>query len=408
MEKPPLTREQLREALNTAIRAGQIALENGANTARTEETVHRVGTALGADWMEVQVMPSAIIATAVSHGEHRTRIQRIVRGVVQLSRYSQVYSLVKRMEGGSLDCQETTEELERIAGQSRLYGFWPTVLAVGLGCAAFVILFGGGPAEFAVVLATAAAAQAFRHSLAFPSLGKYLTTALVAAFATGVAWRLSLALYLSQTVVAASLLLLVPGVLMVSSTADLFRGDILAGISRAVSALLTVTTGAAGVWAVLLAGGTELKVSIVSPSSIWLIFAMGTLAGGGFAVLFDVPRQQLPLAALVGGLGVVVRWVAVQGGLPLVAACFLAGAAIGLAAEGLAAWRRTTPSVFAIPGYIPLVPGVVAFRAVLAMVRENYTQGLDDLVKVGLILVAIAIGMGLVHALVTIREKPVV
>lgn len=48
---PPLSRDDMRDVLATALRAGQLMVENGANTSRVEETVHRLATALGADRM---------------------------------------------------------------------------------------------------------------------------------------------------------------------------------------------------------------------------------------------------------------------------------------------------------------------------------------------------------------------
>ena len=402
-----MTRDQLRDVLHVALRAGQIMLEGGSNTSRAEETIHLMGTGLGADWMEVYVTPSGIIATAVSHGETRTRIQRIVRSTVQLSRLEQVLHIVEAAQGGRLQCQEAWDALEALAQKPRCYSAAFTALAVGLACSAFLVLFGGTPKEAALVLVIAGLSQWFRHFLQIPNLGRFLSTTIVAAFASFAALQCSRALGVSELTVAASLLLLVPGVPLVSGTADLFRGDILAGISRAVTAFLTVLAGSVGVWAVILTSGQTIELQVSTQESAALTALMGLISAGGFAVLLDVPPKHLAWAGLAGGLATVTRWLALKLGLPLVAASFWAGLSLGVAASAIAYWRKTTTSLYSMPGYIPLVPGVVALRAILHLVKEEYAVGLADLVRVSLILAAVAIGIGVIRTLVHLRTKPV-
>lgn len=54
-------------------------LQYGASSERVEESVHRLGTGLGCDWLDVQVSLKAIMITASSGEEFRTKIRRLVR-----------------------------------------------------------------------------------------------------------------------------------------------------------------------------------------------------------------------------------------------------------------------------------------------------------------------------------------
>ena len=63
-------------------------------------------------------------------------------------------------------------------------------------------------------------------------------------------------------------------------------------------------------------------------------------------------------------------------------------------------------SMFAIPGYVPLVPGVPAFRAVLNFVGGDYIAGLTDVVRAMLIVIAIAVGLGTVSAMARVWRQP--
>jgi uncharacterized membrane protein YjjP (DUF1212 family) len=398
-----MTRDELRDVLQVSLRAGQLLLESGANIARVEEAVHELGTGLGADWMEVYVTPSGIIATAVSHGETRTRILRVVHSGVQLSRVEAVIRLVKR--AGQLNRMEITAALEAMEQQSRCYSPWFTALAVGLACSAFLVLFGGTVQEAAVVLVTATLAQMLRHLLMQLHVGRYVCTTLVASFACIVALVGSAHWGLSQLTVAASLLLLVPGVPLISGTADLFRGDTLAGMARAMSAFLTLIAGAVGVWAVILLSGQTVELQVSSLQHPGLTLLMGMVSAAGFAVLFDVPPVHLLGVAGVGAVATGTRWLALHNGIPAVASAFLAGLALGTVAQALAAVRRAPSSLYTIPGYIPLVPGAVALNSILHLVKENYVAGVSDLIRAGLILMAVALGQGIVRALLHSSRK---
>jgi uncharacterized membrane protein YjjP (DUF1212 family) len=406
-----LSRDELRDVLTIALRAGQLMLENGANTARVEETVHRLGQALGAESMDILVTPQGIIATAVSHQEHRTRIQRVAKSGVDLSRVAAVIDVSRQAEQGELTTESARAALSRIAQQPRLYGLAITTIAVALGCAGFAVLFGGGAPEFGIVLLAAGMSQYLRHMLLRYNVDRLMTTAVVAAYASAAAlvfsawWAASGAAGIHTAIaVAAAVLLLVPGVPLVSGTADLFRGDIISGIARATFAFLVVISIGVGIWATLLLTRLPVQIATAPQPNLPLALAMALVAAGGFAVLFDVPYRALPYAALVGMLAVGVRSGVALLGLPAEAGPFFAGITIGALAELLARRLHLPTSMFSIPGYIPLVPGVPAFRAVLNFVGGDYVAGLSDLVRAMLIVIAIAVGLGTVSALARIQH----
>jgi uncharacterized membrane protein YjjB (DUF3815 family) len=84
---------------------------------------------------------------------------------------------------------------------------------------------------------------------------------------------------------------------------------------------------------------------------------------------------------------------------PHEAAMLFAGFGIALTSGVLAHFTRMPLSIFAIPGFIPLVPGVLAFRAVLGFAEQDYTAGTSNLVQVTLGLAALAAGLGTAQAL---------
>lgn len=393
-----MTREELADILKVCLLAGRLLLENGANTAVVEGTVDRLGRALGAERMDVFVTPGGLIVTLIRDHEHRTRIVRITHHGVQLSRLARVLDLAGRAQ--DLTVHEAELALRSIQRQPRRYGPWLTAAAVGLGCAGFGANLGAGLEEFGAIVVTATLAQLLRHHLATTHLGRLVSTFLVAAFATGLGMALG-----GDLTAVSSILLLVPGAPLVSSTADLFRGDVLAGLARATSALVTILVASAGVWAVvLLEGRAEGSVELPGQESVWLAALMGAVAAAGFAVLFDVPPRYLAGAALVGGVAVLTRSLVPR----FEVANLAAGLSIGILAELITRRRGAPFSLLAIPGYIPLVPGAVFFTGILHLVAGHYVDGLASLVRAQLILVAVALGMGLVPALLDTRQKAMV
>jgi uncharacterized membrane protein YjjP (DUF1212 family) len=394
-QRPPLSREELRDVLQIALRAGQLMLEHGANTARVEETIHRLGTALGAEWLEIYVTPSGIIATAVSHGEHRTRIQRVVNSGIDLNRIAAVIDVSRQAAAGQLDREGARAALERIAAQPRLYNVPLTILAVALGCAAFSGLFGGGWLELGATALTAGLAHALRHRLAHTKLNRVMITLLVATVIAGLGMLIArLAGAEPALVVLSAELMLVPGALMVSSVSDLLRGDTIPGMARGAAALLTLTAIGAGIWVALLLSGAQMALAPAQPPPVPAASVLALLATTGFAVLFDVPRRALPLCALIGGLAYAARLTLLQVGVPAEAAIFLGGAVVG-GLSLLLAYRVHLPtSIFAIPGFIAMVPGSLAFNAIVSFAGDDYAGGLASLVRAIMLTTALAAGVG--------------
>src|ERR1041385_2403291 len=141
--KPPLDHETLRDVIDLALWAGQLLLQNGAESARVEETVYRVGTALGAHGMEILVSPNAIMVTTISDQEFRTKIRRVVTMGVNMQIVAEVRTLVHQVERGQLDRTDTRGALTQLSLLKPQYSRWTIIIMVGLGCAAFSRLFGG-------------------------------------------------------------------------------------------------------------------------------------------------------------------------------------------------------------------------------------------------------------------------
>ena len=110
-----------------------------------------------------------------------------------------------------------------------------------------------------------------------------------------------------------------------------------------------------------------------------------------FAVVFNVPVRYLVPGALAGTIG----WLIFRSLGGTNTAIFFAALGIGLLAEVGARMFRVPVLIIAVPGIIPLVPGVGAYSTMLALVKGDYigalTIGTETLFAAGAIAVGIAL-----------------
>ena len=238
--KRPLTYHELRDIIDLSLWAGQMLLQYGATSQRVEESVHRIGTGLGCDWLDILVSPNAIAITASSGSEFRTKLRRVTSLGVDLGKVTAINSLSRHIISHEFDRFQTRTELEHIDQMPRSYNRWLVVLMVGLACAAFSRLFGGDWIIFGITFGASAGAMFLRQTLTRHNFNPLLVVVACAFAAGGLASTAGL-LSLSdqpETAMAAAVLLLVPGVPLINAAQDLIRGHMVTGIARGFTGLL--------------------------------------------------------------------------------------------------------------------------------------------------------------------------
>ncbi len=406
----PLSNEELADIVRVSLQAGRLLHENGANTSRVERAVQRIGLALGAEDLEVTATSSFLIASAVSGPHHRTRLQRPGGSLVQLSRLGEVLEIEAQVAAGQLTAGELQDRLDMLQHNPvPVWPGWALPLAAGLGCAASAVRFGGFLPEFGIVFVSAAVAQAVRSRIVRTRLGGFLGVSVVAALLSFLVILLTRTLgNVASTGVslAATILILNPGVAMLSGAADLFRGYNLAGLDRLTYATVHVVAAVLGIWGVSL--GLNLHVERLAthgPAEPLLNVLMGGLASAGFAVLFGAPRRSVVPAACVGLAAVAAQVLCLGAGAPPPVAALAAGFTVGVAAEGLSRLLHTPYPTFAVPGYVPLIPGAPFIHGVLAVVAGDLTGGLTTLIGALILLTAAVIGMLSVPTLFDVQQR---
>ncbi len=124
----------------------------------------------------------------------------------------------------------------------------------------------------------------------------------------------------------------------------------------------------------------------------------------GFSVLFNTPRRALVSVWICGFVAGLIKYAVFSpgvGGGVLVASC-LAASVVGFASIPFSHWSHVPPTIISIPAVIPLVPGSIAYRTMLGLIK--FINDTDESVLTGtihnalmtlFILMALSIGVTL-------------
>ena len=135
----------------------------------------------------------------------------------------------------------------------------------------------------------------------------------------------------------------------------------------------------------------------------------------GFALVFNVPPKALKYCALLGALGHVTRTILMHNDVPIVFATLVGAALIGVIGVHLSHRYLAHPKVFTVAAIIPMIPGVQAYKAMIAIVQIHhygfsnalFEQMIASFINTTFILGALVFGLAL-PGLLFYREKPVV
>ena len=222
-------------------------LQHGAESALVESLTRRLGLALGAERVEVALMANAVTITVRIQGKSKTTVRRNEERGINMHVVMEVQRLVLAAESRKLDRVVYRERLLAIAPLH--YPRWLVAVMVGISCACFARLNHSDWSGCALVAIASALAMTVRQQLAqrhFPPVIVFTLTAFVATSIsiTGFVYNLS---GTSKAVMAASVLLLVPGYPLINSVSDMLKGYVNTGISRGIFALILAAATCTGI-----------------------------------------------------------------------------------------------------------------------------------------------------------------
>ncbi|OHE87287.1 MAG: hypothetical protein A2579_08130 [Lysobacterales bacterium RIFOXYD1_FULL_69_11] len=199
-----------------------------------------------------------------------------------------------------------------------------------------------------------------------------------------------------NTVIIASLIVLLPGLALTNAMSELTSQHLVSGTARfagAVTTVMKLTVGTVIALYVASLVGLEPAVRALRPQPDWVEWGALVVAAFAFAVLFRGDLRDYPkvMAAAAGGY-LISRYAGLAFGSP--AGVFLAALAMTFAGNAYARWWKRPGAIIRVPGIIMLVPGSTSLRGLLTLIQQqDVNAGQEALLAVVNILLALVAGL---------------
>ncbi len=176
-----------------------------------------------------------------------------------------------------------------------------------------------------------------------------------------------------NTVIIASLIVLLPGMALTNAMNELTSRHLVSGTARfagAMTTILKLTIGTAIALSLAQFSGLDPIVCASRPQPDWVVWCALAIGAYAFAVLFRAHRRDYPLVMAAAAAGYLIsRFGGEAFGAP--AGVFLAALAMTAVGNLYARWSNRPGALVRLPGIIMLVPGSIALRGVISLVQAQ-------------------------------------
>ena len=399
-----LTREQLiRHKLDLLLRTGQLLVESAADTNRIMRNMKRTAAFLGLpeEHLHIYVQFNMLMVN-LSDNEHSfTKFQRCDKHGINMTTISLISKLSWKAIREDYSIERYAEELEAIASRPRNYTPVQVAIGTGFACGGFCIQFGCDWTAFFYASFAAAIGMYLRGLMLRKGLNNYMGIAVAAFISTVIAWATT---YLPSSwtdtplhPLLACALFIVPGVPLINFVDDMLDNYIQVGFTRAINTFLMIFAMSFGIAFFLKFSDfdlTQFYTIPMIPHNTYISYAIAAaISAMGFSMIFNIPRRLLWVVAIGGIIAVCTRNFVNLGpsnnniGLDMgLAIGSLAGSAlVSLVAVKAVHWVHAPNHVLSIPSVIPMVPGVLMYRALVGLIEMNGVVGeLTNAMKFGM------------------------
>lgn len=410
--------------LDLLLRTGGVLVENAADTSRIMRTMKRVAAFLGlptAD-LHIYINYNMLMVNLGGAAHSYTKFARVDRHVVNLDAIRSVSHLSWEAVRRNYSLDEYERQLEAIRCRRRNYSPWQVAIGGGLACGGFCIQFGCDWVAFFYASIAAILGLRLRMFLNGKGSNSYVNIGCAAFTSTLLAWVLGLvaingnspAILRSDTPwhpLLACALYIVPGVPLINFVSDMLSGYVQVGITRAVNTLLMLFAMAFGIAFAIQVCGIDNFVRDLSltPHHAYNEYMLAAaISAIGFSMIFDVPKRLMWAVAFGGIIAVCTRNFVNLGpssgniGLDqgLVVGSFAGSAVISVLCCTLVRRLHTPHQCLSIPSVIPMIPGVLMYRALFAFINMHGVVGevtiaMNNAIHASLTILCIALGVAI-------------
>ena len=425
------SKKTLRRKLDLLLRTGQILMESSADTSRVKRNMERTAAYLGLPKENLHMnIDYYMLQVNVSDEYHSfSKMQRCDKHVINMLAIQEISKLSWRAIQKDYSLDKYEEELEKIANGKHYYKDWMIAIGAGLACGGFCIQFGCDWTAFFYASIAAILGNRLRMFLNHSGSNLYANFAVAAFVSTILAWLSS---FLSTPTIQAALpeflrpilftetpwhpllacaLYIVPGVPLINAVNDLLDNHINTGLVRAMNTLLIVIAMSFGIMLAIKCGsfdGFAKDLPTIPHHSFYVYAVAAAISAMGFATIYNIPYRLMPWIAVGGIICVCTRnFVFLDPstgnaglGLGIVVGSLCGSALISIINIKAVHILHTPHQCITIPAVIPIVPGVLMYRALYGFmgmqgVVGEVTHAMSFAINGSLVLVCIALGVAI-------------
>ncbi len=421
----------LRRKLDLLLRTGQLLVESAADTSRIIRNMERAAVYLGLpeENLHIHVTYNMLMVNLSDEIHSFSKFQRCDKHGINMTAISALSKMLWTAIRENYTLDQFEAELEKIQKAKRNYTVWQVAVGAGFACGGFCIQFGCDWTAF--FYASIAAILGFRLRAWLNELGSnvYANIAVAAFFSTLLAW---LSAFLSMPVVQdavpdwmatvlhsetpwhplmACALFIVPGVPLINFVSDMLDNHFEMGLNRALNTLLMVVAMSFGIAVAIklcVIDNFVKNLSMVPHNNYLSYAAAAAISAMGFSMIFNIPKRLLPVVAVGGIIAVCTRNFVNLGpsnnniglDMGLIIGSLVGSAVISIICIKAVHKFHTPHQILAIPSVIPMVPGVLMYRALFGLIEMQgvvgeLTEAFSNGVKASLVILFIAIGVAI-------------
>lgn len=390
------------------VELGAALVRSGTPTYEVENTLEGLGALIGLEHLQVSALPTMIFVEDRADPERGVRMSTIRSPGYELGRLADLNSMIDAMHSGVTDLDTARRQLVEIMHTRARYR-WPIrALGSGVLSAGFALILQpsllglGVAAVLGVVVGLLLLVPRPEFQSLVPVIGPFIVTLIV----LGAGDVLTDANPVRM--IAAPLLLILPGAMITTGTMELAAGQTVSGSSRLIQGLVVLLLMAIGtVLAAVVVGvpdGHLLDRPVDQIGPAWSLLALVLLAVG-FHLFMSAPAVAVPwiLVVLIIAYGAQ-RLSALV--VPDELSAFFGALAMTPAVHAISRWRRGLPQMLLfLPAFLLLVPGAAGFIGVTELVGADRSVGAQAFQNTLVTVIAITLGVLIGSILMSPRRR---
>lgn len=425
------SKQVLCRKLDLLLRTGQLLMESSADTSRILRNMKRAAAYLGLPEENLHIgIDYYMLTVNLSDEEHSfTKMQRCDKHVINMTIIQDVSKLTWTAIREDYSLDKFSEELERIATKPRVYNEWMVAICAGFACGGFCIQFGCDWPAFFYASISAILGNRLRMYLNHLGSNLYANFAVAAFVSTLLAWASALIstpqvmsyvpvalqpLLYSETPwhpLMACALFIVPGVPLINFVNDMLDNHIETGLVRATNTMLMIVAMSFGIALAIKVCGIDnfVKDLSMTPHHTFGEYALAAgISAMGFATIYNTPKRLMPWIGIGGIIAVCSRNFINLGpsngniGLDLgpIIGTLCGSAMISIINIKVVHVLHTPHQCISIPAVIPMVPGVLMYRALYGIIDMQgivgeVTFATHNAINGSLLIIMIALGVAI-------------